>query len=119
MPSKGYTQIKTFPVPVGVLDTMIFEIERGRACDSLQKAQLRLILATQEELSSQGKVIVLQTEQVANLKALSGAKDKQLQNANDLFLIEKSELKQKVKKQRRAIFGLSGITLILVAILVL
>ncbi len=119
MPSEGYTQIKTFPVPVGVLDTMIFEIERGRACDSLQKAQLQLITASQVELLAQGRVIVLQTEQVANLKALSGAKDKQLQNANDLFLIEKSELKQKVKNQRRTIFGLSGGILVLVALIIL
>lgn len=118
MPSKGYTQIKTFPVPVGILDTMLFEIERGRSCDSLQKALNFEILALNAVSLSKDKAITLQKGQIQTYAVLEGNLRDQMQNQVDLFQIERSNLKQKIRKRNKILVGQGLVIAILVALIV-
>lgn len=108
-----------YRIEVGKLDTLFFLATKGKKCDSLQISLQGVLKAQEAQIEGQGKIIELSGRQIENYRILDANSQAQLQNTNDLFLIEKSELKQKVKKQRRTIFGLSGVSLILLAILVL
>ena len=108
---------QNFTLPSVVVDSMIFEVRKGRACDSLQKAQLRLILATQEQLSSRDKVIALQDRQIENYGLIQETWEKRFTNAQELYTIEKSSLRQKVKKRNKLIVGQSLVIAILVAVI--
>jgi len=112
--SQNYYRIRT-----GAFDSLAYLAQKGKFCDTALNSQLERITALQNLARTSERLSAENAGQVANLKAQLVNLQAQNQNANDLFLIEKSELKQKVKKQRRTIFGLSGVSLILLAILVL
>lgn len=97
---------------------MIFEVRKGRVCDSLQNAQSRLILATQEQLSTRDKVIALQDAKIENLGLISQTWEKRYDSAQELYSIDKSRMKTKLRKRGRIIFGESvGIAVLLVVFL--
>jgi len=104
---------QTFTLPTSVLDSLIFEVRKGRMCDSLQESQSRLILATQEQLLTRDKVIALQGTQIENSAFIQATWEKRYDNAQELYQIDKQELKHKIRKRNRIILGESAIILLL------
>lgn len=114
---QSYAQLYT--LKVSQFDSLIWMAQKGQFCDTAYTTALERITALQNLTHSQGQLIELRGREVATLKELDGNWSLRLQNQTDLYFIEKSALKAKVKKQRKTIFGLSGVSLILLAILVL
>lgn len=114
----AYSQ-EYYRIEVGKLDTLFFYALKGKSCDSLKISLQDALTAKDAQLQAQGKIIELRGLQIENYALLDANWSARLTNQAEAFQIEKAEQKQKVKKQRKQIFGLSGVSLILLAILVL
>ena len=88
---------------------MTFEVRRGRECSALVDGLNFEILAIKAVTLSQDKAITLQKDQIQSYAVLEGNLKAQNQNQADLFFIEKSELRTKIKRKNRQILGLGEI----------
>jgi len=97
---------------------MYWEVVKGRACDSLQRAQLAEITRLGTELLANGRAIILLERENKALHANLAAKDEQLKDAGRLAGLEKERFKIKIKRLWRVVVIEGGvITLVLVILL--
>ncbi len=108
---------QNYTLPAWVYDSMTFEVARGRECSALVDGLNFEILALKAVTLSQGKAITLQKEQIQSYAILEGNLKAQNQNQSELFFIEKSTLRQKVKKRNKLIIGMAGTIAVLVAVI--
>lgn len=93
--------------------------QKSKTCDSALNFALETLKAKDALVEGQGKLIELRGKEVAALKELDANWELRLDNTNKAFLIQKSELRKKVKKRNRIIFAESGLIGLLVLILLL
>lgn len=110
---------QNYTLPAWVYDSMTFEVARGRECSALVDGLNFEILALKSVTLSQDKAITLQKDQIQSYAILEGNLKAQNQNQSDLFFIEKSKLKGKIKKKNKTIGVLSLVIAGLVAALTL
>lgn len=108
---------QNFILPTSVLDSMLWEIERGRSCDSLRIAQAKLIRSQGLELASTGKELILSKAKSDELDSLfnnakSGQEILALQFSKDIQT-EKRKTKRWRKVAILETFGLIGIGLLI------
>lgn len=118
MTAPAIANSQSFILPTSVLDSMLWEVERGRSCDSLRLAQVKLIRSQGLELASTGKELELS-------KAGGIVQDSLISNAikaNEIltqqFNKDLKEEKRKTKRWRR-IGIIQGVGLIGILILIL
>lgn len=58
-------------IPNAILDSMIWEVAKGRHCDSLQRVQQKEIEALGSELIANQNAVSMQTRQLSTLDSLS------------------------------------------------
>lgn len=109
----------TYATPVNYFDSLTYETRLGRSCAELSASQDSLIQAQSLELIAGDKLTKLQGAQIANFEFRNDQQNARFDNAQELFTIEKSTLKTKVRKQKRTILGLSGLSAVLLAVLIL
>lgn len=112
--SQSYYRIRT-----GAFDSLAYLAQKGKFCDTALNSQLERITALQNLNRISQLLNTENATQIGTLKQQVVNLGNQNQNAQDLYFLDKSAMKQKIKKKNRQIFGLSGISLILLAILVL
>lgn len=97
---------------------MIFEVRKGRQCDTAMNFALQSIESKNVLIDGQGKIIELRGQQIENYALLDQNWSLRLTNQSDLFMIEKSNLKKKIKKHRKIIVGQGLVIAILLALIV-
>lgn len=110
---------QSYSIKISDLDSLLWMAQKYRAADSALNSATASIQALRQAISEKTEVVTIQGEQLKNYLILIDALKATITNDRELAMIERAELRQKVKKQRRTIFGLSGVSLILLAILVL
>jgi hypothetical protein len=73
---------QTFSLPTSILDTMLYEIERGRSCDSIRLEQAKLIEVQGRELIATDKALQLS-------KSRSDTSDQMIENLKEQVQIER------------------------------
>lgn len=114
---QSYAQLYT--LKVSQFDSLIWMAHKSKACDTALNFALQTIEAKNSLIHGQGKIIELRGSQIATLQELDGNWSSRMQNAQDLYFLDKSILKAKIKRKNKTILGLSGISLILLLGLVL
>lgn len=109
MMQSGILFCQNFTLPTVILDSLIFEVRKGRSCDSLQVLNERLIKSQGTQLVNKDNLIRLTEDKVslANGLVANAAKDKiadQKQFAQDL-----GKEKRKKKKWRNGFFILVAV----------
>ena len=112
-------QSPSFTLPTSVLDSMVWEVRKGRQCDTALNFALQTIEQKNALIAGQGKLIDLRAKEVATLQELDRNSGLQRDNLEKTFNLDKSILKTKIKKKNRTILGLSGLSAVLLAILIL
>jgi len=112
--SQTYYRIRT-----GAFDSLAFLAQKGKICDSLSETHLKAITALQISDQQKGQVIALQSSQLENYRILDANWSASMQNQADLFLIDKAQMRTKLKKRSLIIVGQSGIIVVLLAIVLL
>lgn len=89
---------QTFTLPTYILDSLLWEAERGRSCDSLRVAQARLIESQGLELIEVNKALKLSMNESKTLSALvTNAKE-----SNEILTMQfQKDIKQERKKTRK------------------
>lgn len=85
---------QSFILPTSVLDSMLWEVERGRSCDSLRIAQVKLIQSQALELVSTGKELKLSQASNETLSSL-------LRNSRDSQEIQGLQFQKDLNSERR------------------
>lgn len=115
----GWLRSQDFSLPILYLDSLIYLSNRGLACDTLVKAQIREISAIEAQLVSQTKIIQLQRQQISQQAYVIGEQIKQLQVERDLARVKNEWLKRKIWRQKRMVAIESGIIGVLIAVLII
>jgi hypothetical protein len=119
IPLAGRGQSKTFTLPIAIVDSLIFETRKGRACDTALNFALQTIQAKNSLIDGQGKIIELRAKEIGLLKELDANWSARLTNQAELSSIERQKLRNKVRKLGRIIFGESVGIGVLLALLLL
>lgn len=109
----SFAQVPTYQIRVDVLDSMIFEVKRGRSCDSLQKAQLVVIEKQAQELLAGYEIIRLEQSQVKSMQAINASWESTVTAMNTKHEAEKGILKAKIRKLWRVIVAEGSVILII------
>ena len=110
---------QTFTLPSDIFDRMVFEVRKGRVCDTLQRAQQIEINAITAQLTTQGKIISLKDTEVDQLKAFIGSQSNELLAVKDLYGLEKARLKNKLKRLWRVVVIESGAIVVILVVLII
>ncbi len=112
----GMLLSQNFTIRTDILDSMIWEVKRGRSCDTLQQTQKIVIQKQGAELIANGDAIII-------LKSESSKLDALLKNCEALgvlnqekFTIQKDSFKDKIKKLIRIIV-VEGVVIVVMIIL--
>lgn len=97
---------------------MIWEVQKGRACDTALNFALQTIESKNVLIDGQGKIIELRDQQIENYALLDANWSARLQNQTELFQIERSNLKQKIRKRNKILVGQGLVIAILLALIV-
>lgn len=93
------TTAQTINLPVWVIDSAMFEIRKGRQCESVVKAQANEIEKQGKELLAKDVVIELQKDESKTLIGLVGVeKEDRIIDAKE-HKNEKQKLQRKVRKR--------------------
>lgn len=113
----GQTQSQNFTLPSAVLDSMIFEVRKGRECSLALVASIEAITALQISEGQKGRLIELQASQLENYRLLDANSEARMQNQTELFMIDRQKQKAKLKKRGRIILGQSVAIVVLVVLI--
>jgi hypothetical protein len=109
---------QTFTLPTVILDSMIFEVRKGRACDTVMHKQEVELQKLGAELLANGKAIILLTKESSELSGL-------LKNCEELgalavkeFRLEKRKLLVKIRKLIRVVILEGGVIVVMIILLV-
>lgn len=119
IPLAGRGQSKTFTLRTDILDSMIFELRKGRACDTALNFALQTIESKNNLIHGQDKIIELRGQEIENYRLLDANWSARLTNQAELESLERSKLKTKLRKQRKIIFGEAVGIIALLAVIVL
>lgn len=109
-------QAQTYTLPTVLVDSMIWEVQKGRACDTALNFALQSIEAKNVLIDGQGKLIELRGRQIATLTELDQTWQMRMDNQADLFFIEKSKLKQQKRKWLKIALSEAGLIALLLAV---
>ena len=98
---------------------MIYEVRKGRACDTALNFALQTIEAKNNLIDGQSKIIELRAKEIANYRLLDANWSQRLTNQAELSSIERQKLRNKVRKRGKIIFGQSVGIGVLIALLLL
>jgi len=103
---KGNSQ--DFTLPTWVIDSMIYEVKKGRTCDSLQNIQqIEIIKLNNYVINLEAGIEALELENKIN---------KDLLETSDLIIEENKEKYKKTTKKLKFIVGIELIIIILILI---
>lgn len=108
---------QTYTLPYEIIDSMIYEVKKGRACDSLQKAQYTEITKLNEESMKKDGVIHLQSTENENLSFLLNNANSYSDRKEKEHKIDKNALKTKIKGLTKIIFGETVFVILLIILL--
>lgn len=114
---QSYAQ--SYTLKVSQFDSLIWLAKKGKFCDTLSKTHLNRITALENLTLTQGALIELRGREVAKLKELDSNWSDRLTNQNDLFQIEKSTLKTRIRKRNKIIVAETTVIGVLLLILLL
>jgi len=98
---------------------LIYEVRKGRACDTALNFALQTIEAKNSLIDGQGKIIELMGQEIENYRLLDANWSARLTNQAELSSIERQKLRHKVRKRGKIIFGQSVGIGVLIALLLL
>lgn len=93
--------------------------QKYRAADSALNSATASIQALRDAISKKSEVVSLQGEQLLNYRILVDNLKATITNDRELAMIDRADLKRKVKNKNRTILGLSGLSAVLLAIILL
>lgn len=92
---------------------MIFEVRKGRLCDSVAVAQAKEIEKQGLELIAIGTALKLSESKYSTLYALLENQKESKEILSMQFALDKSKLERKIKKRNKLIIGELGVILII------
>jgi hypothetical protein len=110
---QSYTRL-----PSVIVDSMIFEVRKGRICDTLVNKQENQIQKMGLELMYQGKAIVLLKKESSTLDALLKNCEQLGTLAQKEFTIQKERLIVKIKKLVRVVIIEGGVIVVMIILLI-
>lgn len=112
----AYSQ--TYPVPVVLFDSLVFEVQRGRICDSLSRAQSDEIMKLGNELIKQGELLRLTQLESDGKSFIIGRWEAEYQALNDGIVLMKKTFKAKINRLLRVVF-IEGVGIVVLVVLLL
>lgn len=116
----AYSQTDTtrlVPVKAYKLGYLIRDASLLRICDSLANAQSESIKAKNLLNANLEKQIASLKKENSKLWKADSVSDVRFKNAQDLYAIDKENLKTKVKRRNKVIIGMAGTIAVLVAVI--
>lgn len=117
MTACGFANCQGISLPSVIIDSIIFRLDQGVACDSLSKAQ-------QTEINSLNGLISAQSIQISNQKELISTQAQkialsaeQLQAERELGRVRKGIAQKRIKSVRRWLGVSVGVNVLLVVLL--
>lgn len=104
-------------LPSSAIDTIIWKLRVGAACDSLQKAQFAQILALQSELMATGKIVRIQKEQIGLQESMLLGRTRELEANRQIWRSEKRGLIKQNNRLKWVIAGESGVIVLILLLL--
>jgi hypothetical protein len=110
----GTALCQTYTLPSVLFDSMVFEVRRGRSCDSLQILNDRIIESQGTQLLNYDKLVKTMDAKVSTLEALVENRKEATEKLTQQFNQDRKALKRKVRIRNLVILGEAVITLILI-----
>lgn len=101
-------------LPDIIVDSMIFEVKKGRECNNLQASQAEVIKAQGEELLANGTLIKLSGNQIQTLESMVVNLKDQNKLQSERFSNKEKENKKKLRKRAVIILGQAVIIVLLI-----
>jgi thioredoxin-related protein len=108
---------QNFILPTKIVDSLIFEVKKGRSCDTLQQKQLFEIKTLRDELIANGKVIKLKTTENEQLSFIISTLNTTISLSSERSEIEKEKLKTRIRHLWAAILSEGAIIVLLILII--
>lgn len=105
---------QTYPIPVKILDSLIFETRKGRAADTVIHAQTAEISALTSQVKAQVDVIALLQTENSQLEALSLTLQQRFENERQLDRNKIDRLKIKLRKGWKVVILEGGVIVVLI-----
>ena len=100
-----------------VVDSIIWKLNVGAICDSLQSAQLYHVTKLQTELLTQGKIIQLKKSEVTHLEEIIAAIQKDFSAVKTIKDEKIHSLKVRIRKLTFMLIGETGLIVLMVVLL--
>ncbi len=108
---------QSYTIKVSQLDSLLWMAAKYRAADSALNSATASIQALRQAISEKTEVVTIQGEQLKNYLILIDGLKATITNDRELAMIERAELRQKVKKRNKLIIGMAGTIAVLVAVI--
>lgn len=108
---------QNFTLPIKIVDSLIFEVKKGRSCDTLQQKQLLEIKALGDELIANGKVIELKTTENQQQSLIISSLNSTISLMSEKSDLEKDKLKTRIRHLWAAILSEGAIIVLLILII--
>jgi hypothetical protein len=107
-----------FPVPEKVFDAMVFEVRKGRVCDSLQREQAIQIADLNNLVSGHSRAIQLKDGENEALLFVISRWEREYELAKEIHDIDRKAFKSKIKQLFRVVF-IEGAVIVVLLVLML
>jgi hypothetical protein len=104
---------QTYPVPVAILDTMIFEIQRGRACENVRQAQAKELEAQTQELLAKDRMIDLSQNALQASETEASHLRQSLAASEELTRETGRKERRKGRREGAGVIGVIAVVLVL------
>ena len=108
---------QNFILPTKIVDSLIFEVKKGRVCDSLQQVQFSEIKKLGDELLANGKIITLQKTENKQLSDIITTFQKEKAFLEEKFVLQTKDLKTKIRHLWVGILS-EGVIIILLILII-
>ena len=108
---------QSFTLPTKILDSLIFEVKKGRECDSLQQKQAFEIKMLENELLSSKEVIKLKTTENQQSSLIISSLNKTIALMSEKSDAEKARLKTRIRHLWTAVLSEGAIIVLLILII--
>ncbi|OPZ92349.1 MAG: hypothetical protein BWY74_01622 [Firmicutes bacterium ADurb.Bin419] len=108
---------QSFILPTKIVDSLIFEVKKGRQCDSLQQAQFNEIKKLGDDLLANGKIITLQKTENKQLSDIIITFQEEKALLEEKFVLKVEDLKTKIKHLWIGILS-EGVVIILLILII-
>lgn len=108
----------TYTLSVKDFDQLIYLARKGKMLDSVVNASLNALEALRATISTKDKVISLQGDQIENYRLLVETLKATITNDRELAILDRMELKAKLKKHKLIIGG-SWVAIVVLVVLLL